>query len=241
MTGRLIRAGSVIGLCTAMIFLGTACTEQPDAHGKTIALGIHYGGLPGHIYAEPLDTVERHLLAQLEPGDRYVFLPPEADTDLRDLSLDPRPLGAWRQIRALREIQRERLDTPPDASIETLQLQAMVQALENTHPLKCLYLAFNPDRLVPPEAPLARLESGFFQVVMLVPEDAILGGAGTQAWRSWLADAGADQIHVQSINAPLTECGTQAEAEENGPDLPVFDDALWDASGGNAAMHRLSQ
>lgn len=193
--------------CLALAALAmAACSEDPESSRAEITTSVHYASLPTHIFEQRLDQMERHILNQVEPGDRYAFPDRNKPGQLRSVELNPRPMAAYRQIRALRRMQQDWAQgsgaQPSGRHVTALQPGSFT----DRPAARCLYLALDPDRLVPPIDPENTPESPAFIAFLMVPEDSVLGGPGVLAWTDWLRNTGARRVELLGLSDPVPDC-----------------------------------
>lgn len=198
---QLIALAATLGILTS-----PGCTEGPEPARAEITASVHYDSLPAHLYEDRLDEIERHILKQLEPGDRYAFPEARGHDHLRSVEIHPRPMGAYREIRALRKIQQERAGGADLQPSQRHNLQMQPRSFTDRAGARCLYLVLDPDRRVPPNDSLAAEIPPTFIAFLLVPEDSVLGGPSVLAWKEWLRHSGARNVELLGLNDPVPEC-----------------------------------
>lgn len=182
------------------------------------ALMLDRESLPSHRHGETLERLERQFLERQAPGDRLIVTGlshEDADgesspTDgLPDITLDDRPLVATRSLRLINRRMAEGRDGREHEALT--RIVDIAESLSNADETACLYIAFDPDRVAPPqpETTFSRRDSpagNGWRTFLLIPASADLAHKRIGEWTHHLHHLGSSRIMISRLDQELPEC-----------------------------------
>lgn len=208
-----------IALASGLALLASGCEFLMPEAPVTRALVLDRESLPSHRHGNNLEQLERQFLSRQAPGDRLIVAglshendePPEPlfSGDLPDIVLDDRPLVATRSLRLLNRYMAAGRDGQEHNALT--EIVAIAERLGHSDRTACLYLAFDPGRVAPPqsETTFSRREGpggNGWQAFLLIPANADPAHDRIDEWTHHLHHLGSSRIMISRLDQELPEC-----------------------------------